>query len=86
MSKDPECFLDLCLRGDLSVDMIDDFVDQWHESASPASLPDFLGMTSQEYERWLINPDSLASIVIARQRETSHDTALDELSPQGRSR
>ena len=48
-----ETFVDLLKEGKVSVDDIDDFVDQWHESDSNLSLVDFLGLTQSQYSEWV---------------------------------
>ena len=40
---------------------VDDLVDRWHETGGvpdgePVSLSEYLGMTDEEYARWLIAP------------------------------
>lgn len=32
---------------------IDDLIEQWHESDSPLSLAEYLGMTEEQYNRWV---------------------------------
>lgn len=35
-------------------DRIDDLVDEWHDTAlGEASLPDYLGLTPEQYAEWL---------------------------------
>jgi hypothetical protein len=65
--SDGATFIDLAVRGQVSLTAIDDFVDAWHNSANePGSLHAWLGMTAAEYERWLRAPDTLADIVANR--------------------
>ena len=58
-------FVDLCGRGDVSPDQIDDFVEQWHVGGSGLSLHEFLGMSWEEYSAWVLNPGLLPRIVAA---------------------
>jgi hypothetical protein len=63
-------FFDLYSRGQVLPDEIDDFIDRWHERADPQanSLPlhEYLGMTLEEYEVWVHDPDALPQILVAR--------------------
>ncbi|WP_404386458.1 hypothetical protein [Caenispirillum salinarum] len=59
-------FIDRVLRGEVSVSAIDDFVDAWHDSDSPLTLREYLGLTEAEYETWLKTPDRLDTILAAR--------------------
>ncbi len=61
-------FVDRCLRGEVLVDDIDDYVDLWHEGGEDVSLHDFLGFTPEEYALWVERPDSIKFILNARQR------------------
>ena len=42
---------------------LDDAIDEWHASPDGLDLHTFLGMTSQEYVRWVQSPSSLGDIV-----------------------
>lgn len=62
-------FFDLYCRGQALPDDIDDFIDRWHEKADPQarSLPlhEYLGLTLDEYELWVHDPDVLPQVLIA---------------------
>jgi hypothetical protein len=62
-------FFDRYSRGELSTDKIDDFVSEWHllPPTDQRSLAEFLGMTEEEYQVWLMDWDSLPVILAARQ-------------------
>lgn len=54
-------FLDLYLEDKLKFEDIDDFIEIWHsmykdKGAEYPPLHDFLGMTSEQYDRWLQEP------------------------------
>lgn len=34
---------------------VDDLIDEWHEGNSNLPLHEFLGMTKEEYNKWIIN-------------------------------
>lgn len=80
-------FFDLYSLGRALPDEIDDYIDQWHERADDRakSLPlhEYLGLTRDEYELWVRDPDLLPQILIARREarplgEVMNDY-LDEL-------
>lgn len=59
-------FIESALQGRAMSDEIDDFVDAWHDSSSKETLAEFLGMTDDEYEAWVLNPDVIPQILTAR--------------------
>jgi hypothetical protein len=65
-------FMERLAVGDCYADEIDDWVDNWHltENSVPARvrqpLHEFLGMTIEEYGRWVADPDVLEEL--ARRR------------------
>ncbi len=67
MSEDrSKTFIDLCLSGEVSMNDLDDFVDAWHDGAGKASLRECLGMSEQEYARWMNDPSELSRIIASR--------------------
>ncbi len=73
-------FIDACLSGEVDLDAIDDFVQQWHESASRLSLSKYLGMTDDEYAIWVEDSETLPLILCARRADISLDEALEDHS------
>ena len=71
MSHDARKFVALCLTGLVRADEIDDFVDQWHASDSEESLPQFLGLTDEEYALWVEKPRTLQEILQSRANDLS---------------
>lgn len=69
-------FVDRCLNGDSVADEIDDFVDQWHESATNESLAEFLGFMPKEYALWVKHPSALDTILDARRKGSSLSTVV----------
>ena len=63
-------FFDLYSRGQALPDEIDDFIDRWHEGgdlqAKALPLHEYLGLTLDEYELWVHDPDVLPQVLIAR--------------------
>ncbi|BCJ57165.1 hypothetical protein [Micromonospora endophytica] len=69
-SDDRPTFVGDVLRGETTLDRIDDYIDRWHDApmGSPDSsmeLHEFLGMTWEEYRLWGERPESLRFIVAA---------------------
>ncbi len=62
----PAPFIELATQGEVLLEEIDDFVDDWHESGKAVPLATFLGMTDEEYALWAVEPDMLPFIVRAR--------------------
>ena len=69
-------FIEKCLDGEVLYEEIDDYVDIWHDSNSTDELYEFLGMTLQEYDIWMTNPDILPLIIKAHQEKLDIETAL----------
>jgi hypothetical protein len=63
MSDSKHSFVGLFLRGELAADDIDDFIDAWHDNDTFMSLAEFLGMTDEQYKRWVEGED-LRTILI----------------------
>lgn len=68
-------FIDKCLNGDALPEEIDDYIDTWHKGGTGMELHHFLGMTEEEYQAWLFEPDILAFIITGR-RNKVHFTKL----------
>ena len=70
VEPNPPTFFDLYSQGQALPDEIDDFIDRWHERADSraTSLPlhEYLGLTLDEYEVWVLDPDALPHVLIAR--------------------
>lgn len=64
----PSTFLEACLAGRTSVDQIDDWVERWHKLGprDRRTLAEYLGMSGDEYARWVERPASLDAILRAR--------------------
>ena len=72
-------FLELCLKGDLLIEEIDNYVEDWHEGRAGANqeLHEFLGMRWDEYSAWAKNPSILSYILAARRNKISLEEELD---------
>lgn len=80
-------FFDLYSRGQALPDDIDDYIDTWHDrgdiQAEALPLHEYLGLSIDEYELWVRDPDVLPLILIARRDSRTllevMDDYLDEL-------
>jgi hypothetical protein len=61
-------FIDHAIRGQvLDIDKeIDDAIEVWHTSNTGMELYEFLGLTREEYAKFVIKPSMLKSIIEAR--------------------
>ena len=75
-------FFDLYGQGLALPDEIDDFIDRWHEGAgSPGGsvpLHEYLGLTRDEYEIWVLDPDVLPYLLIARREARPLSEVMNE--------
>ena len=62
-TNETRTFVLACLAGDLDLDDIDDYVDEWHAGGTGVTIWDFLGMTREEYGAWVADPESLPRIL-----------------------
>ena len=64
-------FIEKCINGDASLDEIDDYIDEWHDSDSDINLElhEFLGMSWEEYSLWAVKPSLLAEILNHRKQD-----------------
>ena len=76
----PPSFFDLFRRNEASPGDIDDFVDRWHarvdEWARSLPLHDYLGLTHDEYEVWVIDDTVLPLILSARLNQEPFASAV----------
>lgn len=79
MSKIPKSnFIELCVRGEVLLGEIDDYVDNWHEGSSGQDLHEFLGMKEDEYALWMRDASVLPFIVTAHAKNRSLSEVLEE--------
>lgn len=79
MSNPDASFIQRCLNGDALLDDIDDAVEQWHTGDTSRSLPEFLGLTEDEYSILVENPDALKAIIYARKSDVPLIEALERI-------
>jgi len=56
-------FIQKCLSSEANPEDIDDFIDQWHENPGNQTLYEFLGMTRNDYARWIADSSVLPAII-----------------------
>jgi hypothetical protein len=66
-------FVELCLKGDVLEEEIDQFVEDWHEGRQGAdiALHEHLGMSWEEYQLWSTTPSVLPFVLTARKFGTT---------------
>jgi hypothetical protein len=75
-------YMDLLLSGEALPQDIDDFVDAWHDAPEGSgiasqSLEEFLGMSWNEYQLWVEQPESLRFIAAAHKACQPVDVMLE---------
>ncbi len=61
-------FIDLCIKGLTITDDIEEYIEQWRRSTGELSVHEFLGMSLDEYDLWLNNPEVLDGIVCRKKK------------------
>jgi hypothetical protein len=74
-------FMDLAVAGKISASDIDDWVESWHEGAEEKEkeyprLYEYLGMTEEEYVRWVVCAGALENILDERRAILTHTEGL----------
>ena len=66
-------FLELYRDGKVSAQVIEDFIETWHNADDTEQCPlaEFLGMTEDEYTMWMASRKALPAIISARQQGRS---------------
>jgi hypothetical protein len=70
MSDNDRRFVERALAGEVMIDEIDNFVDDWHDNPRNRPLYEHLGFTKAEYALWLRSPDALPLILSSRKLRT----------------
>ena len=56
-------FVEMFQRGECTADDIDVYIDKWHDEYNgPLALYEYLGMTKQQYDRWLVDSNMLLTM------------------------
>lgn len=77
--KNKKKFIDLCLRGEVLLEEIDDWIDQWHDTPQKQELHEYLGMDWDEYSSWVNMPAILPFIIIAHKENRNFSDLVKEL-------
>lgn len=80
MYRSDATFVEACLVGTATADEIDDYVDRWHDGHGPGTLPETLGMTDEEYNMWVMRPETLDAILLAHRDRIKLTEALRTLN------
>lgn len=59
-------FMDELVAGNIDIDAIDDFIDEWHENPSNLQLHTFLGLSWDDWGVVATNPSALKYVVQGR--------------------
>ncbi len=60
-------FIELCINAQINMaKLIDIFVQEWHENDKGKELPEYLGMTQEEYSMWITKPSLIHYIIFKR--------------------
>jgi hypothetical protein len=79
-------FMSQAIKGDVSLDEIDDFVERWHSNVYSlyarngdldVPLAEYLGMSTSEYSRWVRDHGCLKTIVEERREAWPFPRASD---------
>lgn len=83
-------FVELCLKGDVLEEEIDQFIEAWHEGHEGANLElhEYLGMRWEEYQLWSTTPSVLPFVLAAHKFGTSleYQLAQDKFAIAARAR
>ncbi len=71
-------FINLCLHGEVLLEEIDDWVDEWHDKPQKIELHEFLGMSWAEYSSWISMPEILPFIVTAHKEDQDFNKLIEE--------
>jgi hypothetical protein len=61
LARQQQPFMDRYMAGEVDESAIDDAIDAWHEDVDTPEFAAYIGMTVNEYHRWLLEPRSAAS-------------------------
>jgi len=69
-------YINLCINGEVLIEDIDDYIDEWHEGNGIEKLYVFLGMTEEEYKYYLVDEDVLPHIINAHKFHSNFEFKL----------
>lgn len=54
-------FYDLYMQDKVNIEDLDDFLEEWHRSNSHEEINEYLGLTEEQYYKWVDDPKKLES-------------------------
>lgn len=54
-------FYDLYMQDRVKIEDLDDFLEEWHRSNSNEEINEYLGLTEEQYYKWVDDPGKLQS-------------------------
>lgn len=70
-------FIEACIKGEVLLEEVDDFIDTWHDSDSSIPLYEYLGMTKKEYALFVEDENYLAIIVTAHKQDEPIENIIE---------
>ena len=67
-----DTFMNLCIQGKIDPKDIDEYVEYWHTSDSKQELHEFLGMTFEEYGKFMMK-DCVNELLESRRLKAAYD-------------
>lgn len=61
-------FLELCYEGLEIPYNVDHYVSAWHRCNGELTLPEFLGLTQEQYDKWIVDDAYLIKLVEAHEK------------------
>lgn len=56
-------FFEKYMNDEVTVDDLDDFLEEWHNSASNLEIDEYLGLTEEQYFAWCQDPEKLKQML-----------------------
>lgn len=63
-------FKSLYLEGKVTIDQLDDFIEEWHSKPETQTLPEFLGLTLAEFKIFMRGYSELQKVLDIEKRKT----------------
>jgi hypothetical protein len=64
-------FTDAVINGNAKLSDIHNYIAEWHSYTEPVTAYDFLGMTFEEYQKFVLDENSLVCIIDNRKKNKS---------------
>jgi hypothetical protein len=63
-------FIDAVVNGNAKPSEISNYIAEWHSCTEPVTAYDFLGMTFEEYQKFVLDENSLVCIINNRKNKS----------------